>query len=312
MSVLEDVARAYARDSASAPAARTRRPSLKMTSTLMLAPAASATFVCFFLFVAWTFYISLTRSRLLPDYGFAGWGQYRRLFANAHWWAAAENLILYAVSVVAGCVVLGYLLAILIDRGVRWQPLYRAIFLLPLSISFVVTGLIWRWLLDPGLGIQQAVQHIGWESFAFDWLVRSDRAIYTIAIASIWQHVGTTTVLLLAGMHGLDPNVWKSAQVDGIRTWRVYVHVIAPMLRTTFVTVLVLLFCMSVKTFDLVVTLTSGGPGFSSDLPAHFVVELTQRQELGMAAAGACLLLCSAAAATVPYLYIESRKRQLA
>ncbi len=283
-----------------------------MASTLVLMPAAGVTFICFFLFVAWTFYISLTRSRLLPDYAFAGWGQYRRLFANAHWWEAAGNLIIYAVTVMGACIGLGYLLAILIDRGVRWQSVYRAIFLLPLSISFVVTGLIWRWLLDPGLGIQRAVQDIGWESFVFDWLVRSDRAIYTIAIASIWQNVGTTTVLLLAGMQGLDPNVWKSAQVDGIRTWRVYVHVIAPMLRTTFCTVLVLLFCMSVKTFDLVVILTSGGPGFSSDLPARFVVELTQRQELGMAAAGACLLLCSAAAAIVPYLYIESRKRQLA
>jgi glucose/mannose transport system permease protein len=312
MSVLEEVARSSLRDAASASVARPRRNSLKMTSTLMLMPAACVTFICFFLFVAWTFYISLTRSRLLPDYAFAGWGQYRRLFANAHWWEAAGNLVIFAVSVIGGCLALGYLLAILIDRAVRWQSLYRTIFLLPLSISFVVTGLIWRWLLDPSLGIQRAVQHIGWESFVFDWLVRSDRAIYTLAIASIWQNVGTTIVLLLAGMHGLDPNVWKSAQVDGIRTWRVYVHVIAPMLRPAFYTVLVLLFCMSVKTFDLVVVLTSGGPGFSSDLPARFVVELMQRQELGMAAAGACLLLCSAAAATVPYLYIESRKRQRA
>jgi glucose/mannose transport system permease protein len=284
--------------------------SLRTAAALVLVPASCITFVCFFLFIAWTFLISLTPSRLLPTYDFAGWDQYRRLFANAHWWTAMGNLAIYAACVMFGCISLGYVLAVLIDRGVRWERLHRAVFMLPLSVSFVVTGLIWQWLLNPGLGIQQAVRDIGWASFVFDWLVRSDRAIYTIAIASIWQHAGICMALFLAGLRGLDPNVWKSTKVDGIPIWRVYAHVITPMLRPAFYTAAVLLFCTSLKAFDVVVTLTGGGPGFSSDLPGRFVVELIRRQELGMGAAGACVLLGTAVAAIGPYLYVESRRKK--
>ena len=289
-----------------------RTLSLNTSATLMLLPAACITLVFFVLFTAWTALISLTDSRLLPDYKISGWVQYRRLFVSEHWWTATVNLGIYALCIVSGCIVLGYALALLIDRGVRWGHVYRTIFLLPLSISFVVTGLIWRWLLEPGLGAQHAIREAGWTSFTFDWLVRSDRAIYTIAMASVWQHVGIAMVTFLAALRGIDANVWKIARVDGIPGWRMYVHVITPMLRPAFFTVAVLLLCTSIKTFDVVVTLTSGGPGFSSDLPARFVVELMQRQELGMAAASACLLLAAAAAAIGPYLYVESRRKRLA
>ena len=291
---------------------RAHRLSLNSCATLMLIPGACIALLCFVVFTAWTALISLTDSRLLPNYQIAGWLQYRRLFASDHWWTATGNFVIYAACIVGGCILLGYALALLIDRGVRWGNVYRTIFLLPLSISFVVTGLIWRWLLEPGLGAQHALREAGWTSFTFDWLVRSDRAIYTIAMASIWQHVGIAMLVFLAALRGVDLNIWKIARVDGIPSWRMYVHVITPLLRPAFATAAMLLLCTAIKTFDVVVTLTSGGPGFSSDLPARFVVELMQRQELGMAAAGACLLLAAAAAAIGPYLYIEGRRRRLA
>ncbi len=276
---------------------------------IALVPAALITLVCFYLFIGWTFAISLTDSRLLPNWEFIGLEQYRRLFASSRWWTALENLGLYAVLFIGGCTLLGYLLAILIDRGVRAEGVYRTIFMLPLSMSFVVTGIIWQWMLNPGLGIQQAVRGLGFEEFAFNWLVRADRAIFTVALAGIWQQVGLCMALFLAGLRGIDPNIWKAARVDGIPTWRVYLDIVTPMLKATFFTSTILLFSLAVKSFDLVVALTGGGPGFSSDLPARFVMEhILTRQELGLGAAGAFVMLCTIAAVVAPYLYLQNRR----
>lgn len=284
------------------------RTTLAAASRLALVPATTITFLCFYAFVAWTFVISLTSSRLLPVYDLIGFDQYRRLFANPRWWTAMANLGIYATCLIGGCLLLGYGLAILIEHARRWCRWLRSVFLLPLSLSFVVTGVIWQWLLNPATGIQRAVRDLGWAEFRFDWVVRPDRAIYTLALAGIWQQTGMCMAVLLAGLRSIDPTVWKMSIIDGIPTWRVYLHVITPMLRPAFLTAAVLLFSTAIKSYDLVVALTGGGPGFSSDLPARFVMELISRQQLGMAAAGACTLLCTVAAVIGPYLYWELRR----
>lgn len=279
--------------------------------TIALLPAGLITFVCFYLFIVWTFAISLTGSQLLPSWDFVGLMQYERLFASARWWTALGNMAIYGALFIVGCLSVGYLLAILIDRGVRAEGLYRTIFMLPLSMSFIVTGIIWQWMLNPGLGIQQAVRGFGFEEFAFNWLVRADRSIYAVALAGIWQQSGLCMALFLAGLRGVDPNIWKAAKVDGIPTWRVYASIVTPMLRPVFFTAAILLFSLVVKSFDLVVALTGGGPGFSSDLPARFVMEhILNRQELGLGAAGACMMLATIAAVVGPYLYAEIRQKQ--
>lgn len=283
--------------------------SLKVACRLALAPATLVTFLCFYAFAIWTFVISLTSSHLLPVYHFVGLAQYRRLFENARWWDSMSNLAIYAGCLVAGALLLGYGLAILIDRAARWQTLCRALLMLPLSVSFVVTGLLWQWLLNPGLGLQQAVRSLGWSSFHFDWLVRADRSIYTLAIAGIWQQSGMCMAIFFAALRGVDPNLWKLASLEGISIHRFYLHVITPILRPAFLTATVLMLSVAVNSYDLVVTLTGGGPGFSSDLPARFVVELINRQELGMGAAGACMLLATVAATVGPYLYLQLRPR---
>jgi glucose/mannose transport system permease protein len=297
------------RVSAGAAGTRYRMP-LRLASRLALAPATAITLLCFCVFVAWTFVISLTSSRLLPVYSFVGFSQYRRIFANARWWTAMGNLAVYAMCLIGGCILAGYCLAILIERSTRWQRFCRVVFLLPLSMSFVATGVIWQWLLNPGLGIQHAVRALGWNGFEFDWLVRPERALYTIAIAGIWQQAGLCMALFLAALHGIDPNIRRISRLDGVPGWRVYLHVVTPMLRPTFLTATVLLFSTAAKSFDLVVTLTGGGPGFASDLPARFIVELINRQELGMGAAGACMLLCTVAAVVGPYLYYEVQRQR--
>jgi glucose/mannose transport system permease protein len=290
--------------------AATRRVTLRIASSLALIPAASIVIVCFYLFLVWTVYISFTDSHLLPSYELTGFHQYRRLFESDRWWTAMRNLGLYSGSFICVCTLLGFILALLIDRGIRWEKLARAIFMLPLALSFVVTGVIWQWLLNPTLGVERIAHDLGWQAFEFDWLVRSDRSIYTIALAAVWQQTGMCMALFLAGMRGIDPAIWRVAQVDGIPPWRVYVYIVVPMLRPVFFTALVLLFAVAAKSYDLVVTLTGGGPGFSSDLPSRYIIDLIGRQELGLGAAGAIVLLGTIAAVIGPYLYVEMRKQR--
>lgn len=284
-----------------------------VSAYVALIPATTITLVCFYAFIAWTFVISLTRSRLLPRYEFVGFLQYERLFDTARWWQAMQNLAIHGVLFTTGCIIVGYFLAILIDRGVKAEGVFRTIFMLPLSMSFIVTGIIWQWLLNPSFGLQAAVRGLGFEEFAFNWLVRPDRAIFTLAIAGVWQQVGLCMALCLAGLRGVDPNIWKAARVDGIPVWRVYANIITPMLRPVFFTLVVLLSSLVMKAFDLVVALTGGGPGFASDLPARFVVDhILNRQELGLGAAGAFMMLCTVAAVVAPYIYYELSKARRA
>jgi glucose/mannose transport system permease protein len=179
-----------------------------------------------------------------------------------------------------------------------------------MSISFVATGLIWRWILEPRSGVQQLIRSVGWSHFHFDWLVRPDKAIYTLALAAIWQQTGLCLALFLAGLRQIDPNIYNVARIDAIPSWRVQLDIVAPALRPVFITGAVVLLSMAAKSYDLVVTLTGGGPGFSSDLPGHYVVELVNRGELGMGAAGSCILMCTIAGIVAPYLYWELRRRQ--
>ena len=285
---------------------------LRVASVGLMTSPIACVLICFYAFVAWTFVMSLTPSRLLPTYELEGFYQYHRLFNSARWWEGVRNLGLYSACLVSGCIILGYVLAVLIDSGARRHAHCTSIFLLPLSLSFVVTGIVWLWLLNPRLGIEHAVRELGWSTFSFDWLVRSDRVIYTVAMAGIWQQAGMCMALFLAGLRKIDPNVWRSAKLDAIPTWACYAWIITPMLRPAFFTAIILLFAMAVKTFDLVVTLTGGGPGFASDLPAKFVMDLIARQELGMGAAGACVLLWIVAAVIMPYIYIEFRRKRVA
>ncbi|WP_224367036.1 carbohydrate ABC transporter permease [Hyalangium versicolor] len=297
--------------SESPPSGRRLRLSGGTAARIALVPAALITAVCFYGFIGWTAVISMTRSRLLPVYDFVGLDQYRRLFSNDRWWTAMGNLALHGTLFILGCIVLGYVLAILIDRVTRGESFFRTVFMLPLSMSFIVTGTIWQWLLNPTLGIQDAVRDLGWTDFVFNWIVRPDRAVYTLTLAGIWQQVGLCMALFLAGLRGIDPNIWKAARVDGIPTWRVYANIITPMLRPVFFSAFVLLSALVLKSFDLVVALTGGGPGFSSDLPGRFVVDhILNRQELGLGAAGAVMMLCTIAAVVSPYLYAELRSQR--
>jgi glucose/mannose transport system permease protein len=281
-----------------------------VAAKLVLAPSVLVMLVCFYGSALWTVYISMTRSFLLPTYNFAGGVQYGRLFHTSRWHVAYGNMFLFGVLDIVGTLLLGTLLAVLLDRRVRFEGVFRTILLYPLSISFIVTGLTWQWLLSPTIGFQHFVHDLGWTDFVFDWITRPDRAIYTLVFAGIWHQSGLIMAIMLAGLRGVDREIWRAIRVEGIPTWRAYISIILPMLRPLVVTCIVLIAIAVVKSYDLVVAMTNGGPGFSSDLPGKFVVDFEfERANIGQASAAATVMLGSVLAIVAPYLYFELARK---
>ena len=254
------------------------------------------------MFSAWTVWVSFTRSTLMPDYRWAGWRNYSSMLATRNWHIAYTNLFIYGTCFVVFTMALGLLLAVLIDQRIRAENIYRAMFLYPLAVSFVVTGTVWGWLLNPSIGIQKLMHDIGWTSFRFEWLIDQNMAIYTVVIAGVWQASGFAMALLLAGLRSVDADLLKAAQIDGAGPARTYLRVVFPTIGPIFIAVLVMLLQFAIKTYDLVVALTAGGPGLASTLPTVVVYDfMFQRSELARGSAAAVMLLGSLAFVLVPY-----------
>ena len=278
---------------------------------IVLAPTTIVMIVCMYGFIAWTGLLSLTKSRMMPQWEFVGLDQYVRLFNNPRWDVAVDNLFIFLILFILIALVLGLLLAIFLDQKIRNEGVIRTIYLYPMAISFIVTGTAWKWILNPGLGIEKLVRDLGFVGFEFRWLVESDMAIYTIVIAAVWQSSGFVMALFLAGLRGVDENLTKAAKIDGASTIRLYWHVILPLMRPVFFTAIVILPHIAIKSFDLVQALTGGGPGYSSDLPANFMYTFSfNRAQIGMGAASAMIMLFGVLAVLIPYLYSELRERK--
>ena len=167
----------------------------------------------------WTIVYSFTNSRLLPRLNFVGVEQYERLWSSTRWIISIQNLFIYGICMLIFSLVIGFILAALLDQKIRFENTFRSIFLYPFALSFIVTGLVWQWLLDPDFGLQGVVRKLGWTSFTFDPLYNSEIVIYGILIAALWQGTGLVMCLMLAGLRGIDEDIWKAARVDGIPMW---------------------------------------------------------------------------------------------
>ncbi|MDW7748481.1 sugar ABC transporter permease [Halomonas sp.] len=278
---------------------------------LVLAPSVAISLFFVYGFMLWTFILSLTSSRMLPSYDFVGFAQYGRLMVNERWWVASTNLVIFGGLFVAICLVLGAFLAILLDQRIRREGTLRTIYLYPMALSFIVTGVVWKWLLNPGLGLQAMVRGWGFESFTFDWLVDPDMAVYTLVIAAVWQASGFVMALFLAGLRGIDDSIIKAAQLDGGSLPRIYWRVVIPCLRPVMFSAVMILAHIAIKSFDLVIALTGGGPGYASDLPATFMyTHAFTRAQVGLGSASAMLMLGGVLAILIPYLYSELRSRK--
>ena len=278
---------------------------------IVLGPTLICGLLFIYGFILWTGWLSFTESRLLPRYDFAGLLQYIALFNNERWWTALRNLAIFGGLFIGVCLTLGLLLAILLDQRIRAEGFLRAIYLYPMALSFIVTGTVWKWILNPGLGLQHLMRQWGFETFTFEWIVTPGMSIYAVVIAGAWQSTGFVMALFLAGLRGVDDAIIKAAQVDGASATRIYTSIIVPSLRPVFFSSLIILAHIAIKSFDLVMALTGGGPGFSSDLPATFMYTFAfNRNQIGLGAASAMMMLMTVVAIIVPMVYSETRRHR--
>lgn len=276
---------------------------------LTLLPSLILVAVTVYGFIALTMVISLTRSRMLPRFDrWEGFENYIKVWVHPRWEVAMENFAIFGILYIGGTLVLGLILAILLDQKIRAEGALRTIYLYPMALSFIVTGVAWQWLMTPDLGLQNAFQTWGWDGFRFDWIQQSELAIYCIVIAGVWQASGFVMALFLAALRGINPEVLSAAKIDGASGPSIYWHVIIPALRPAFLTAIVVQGHLAIKSYDLVVALTRGGPGYATELPSTFMYEFTfSRNEMALGASSAVMMLVLVSILIVPYLYSELR-----
>jgi len=281
------------------------------TPKIVLAPSIAASFVYVFLFCAWTVWLSLSNSTLLPDSTFAGLKHYVALWQNRRWTIAYTNLFLFGGLYVVGSMLIGLALAILIDQRVRGEAVWRSVLLYPLALSFVVTGTVWRWIFNPTTGVQAFVRDLGFAGFDFNWILDRERAIYTIVVTGVWHASGFAMVLLLAGLRSVDQDLVKAAQIDGASMARIYRKILIPSIWPIMIAVVVILLQFAIKTFDLVAAQTGGGPGLATNVPAIYVYDLMfQRGQIAVGAAGAVMILVALADVLVPNAIWSNRRNR--
>ncbi|PQA82917.1 ABC transporter permease [Limnohabitans sp. TS-CS-82] len=277
---------------------------------MVVAPGLVLGFAFIYGFMIWNGVLSVTVSRMLPNYELVGLAQYAKLWEMDRWWVALKNLAIFGIGYVAGAMALGVFLAVLLDQKVRAEGFIRTVYLYPMALSFVVTGTAWKWLLNPSMGLEKLMHDWGWSSFSFSWRVESDMAIYCVVIAGVWQSAGFAMALFLAGLRGIDDSIIKAAQIDGASLPRIYWRIVLPALRPVFFSTLMVLSHLAIKSFDLIMALTSGGPGYATDVPATFMYAMSfTRGQIGLGAASATMMLATVAALVVPYLYSELRSK---
>ena len=278
-----------------------------MTAKIAALPMIGTALVVFVGCTLWTIYHSFTRSRLLPaPEKWVGLKNYDRLWGENRWLISIENLAIYGACSLVLSLVIGFVLAALLDRKIRFENTIRTIILYPFALSFVVTGLVWQWLLNPTLGLQNVVREWGWTTFTFDPLNNAEIVIFGILIAGVWQGSGFVMVLMLAGMRGIDEDVWKASRIEGIPAWKTYLFIVIPMMRPVFVTALVIISAGIIKVYDLVVAQTSGGPGIASQVPALYVIDkMFGSQNLGLGFAASTMMLLSVLVVLIPWAYLE-------
>ena len=279
----------------------------RVAPQLALTPSLLVTLAAFVGAIVWSVYLSFSASRRFPDYAFVGLKQYDRLFNDDAWTISLKNMVILGVGSLLSIVV-GFVLAALIDREIAGKSLFRTIFLYPLAVSLIVTGIIWRWLFNPTLGVENFLHSIGLTWINFNWLASPETVMYGIILGVVWQSTGFYMALMLAGLKSINIEIWQAARLDGVPFWRLYLEVIIPMMKLTFITAILLLSIGVVKAYDIVVAMTGGGPGGSSYLPAYFAIQAYwEKSNLGYASAAAAIMLVMTAALFLPFVIFRRR-----
>ncbi len=287
-----------------------------VSPVVALSPAVTVTAVAFFGAIGWTVFESFTRARRFPEYtvDFEKWArQYERLFGTSEWATSLRNLVILAIGS-ALAIVFGFILAAMVEREKRGEGFFRTVFLYPLAVSLIVTGIVWRWMFNPSLGIENFLHQLGWQSAQFNWLREPQTAMYGIIIASIWHGLGFYMALMLSGLKSINGEIWSAARLDGVGFWRVYTEIIIPMLKYTFLTCAILLSLGVVKAYDIIVAMTNGGPGTSTWTPAYFAINAySTRGNIGYASAAATIMLLITLVIFLPLVAVtawQARRRE--
>ena len=282
-----------------------------MSAKLAAAPMIATALFIFIGCSVWSVVYSFTSSKSLPRENFVGLKQYDRLFSSSRWMESVENIAIYGICALVFSLSFGFLLAVAMDQKIRFENTFRTIFLYPFALSFIVTGLVWQWILNPDFGIQHVIRNLGFTNFEFNLLASREYSVYAIVIAGLWQGTGFVMALMLAGLRGIDQDIWKAARIDGIPTWRTYLFIVIPMMRPVFITTLVIIASGIVRVYDLVVALTDGGPGISSEMPAKYVYDyMFGRANLGQALAASTVMLSTVLIILIPWAYLEFSQKK--
>ncbi len=311
----------------------------RLIAFLLIVPSILAIALFVYGFIGWTGYVSLAKwNSILPDFTFVGLDNYGRLFANERFQIDIRNTVGFTILFIAGCLILGFGLAVLLDQRIRGEGIFRSIFLFPMSISFIVTGVVWRWLLNPSTGVNLLVQSFGLKDFRPGWytdptvwhiapdnpvgqfltnvglgVIATDKfglsmGVIALVIAATWQMSGYTMAMYLAGLRGIPEELREAARIDGCSEWGVYRHIVLPMLQPITLSAVIILGHISLKIFDLVSAMTGPGPAFASDVPAYFMFDTTFRGNFfSQGASIAIVLLTLVAVLVVPYLVYSRR-----
>jgi glucose/mannose transport system permease protein len=288
----------------------------KLMPILFIMPSVITVGVFVYGFISWTGFISFTKwNDVLPNYTLVGFENYRKLFANMRFQIDLRNTLVFTVIFVISCLVIGLLLAIFLDQNIKSEGIFRNLFLLPMAISFVVSGVIWRWLFNPGsiqlgnIGVNQLFEKLGLNFLTCGWYTDPRIGIIAVAIAAIWQFSGYTMALYLAGLRGIPVELREVSAIDGADKWQIFYYIIFPLLKPITFGAIIILGHISLKIFDLVVAMTGSGPAFSCDVPALFMYDTTFRgNHFAQGASIAIILLLLISLLIIPYLISTFRK----
>ena len=276
-------------------------------SVLLVSPSILAIFIFVYGFIAWSGRVSLSAWKgLTPDYTFVGLQNYLELFKDPRFHIDIRNTVIFTVIFVIGSLVLGIFLAILLDQGLRGEGFFRSVFLFPMAISYIVTGVVWRWLMNPAMGSRMSGLNLLFSKMGLDFLVNQwhltpQWGMAAIALAAIWQMSGYTMALYLAGLRGIPHELREAAQVDGASEFYIYRHIIFPLLAPITLSAMIILGHMSLKVFDLIIAVA--GKQLQLDVPAIYMWQTTfDGLFFARGATIGILLLLSVAVLIVPYL----------
>jgi glucose/mannose transport system permease protein len=293
---------------------------------LMILPSIILIAIFVYGFIGWTTRVALSKwDGIQPDYTWVGLDNFRRLLIGEgtsvrRFHIDLWNTFFFTLLFLAACVVVGLLLAILLDQKIKGEGIFRTIYLFPMAISFVVTGVVWQWIFAPGTetrlrGVNALLHSVGLERLRWGWYTDTTSigpfhvALIPVIIAAAWQLTGYTMAMYLAGLRSVPEELREAARVDGASEIGIYRHIILPMLQPITLSALIILGHISLKIFDLVFTMTGRGTGFVTDVPGIFMFETTfQGNHYSQGAAISIIMLLTVAVVVVPYLIYSLRR----